>query len=479
MLHRHLLRQLRRLGLDLNTPAGPEAWLPFLEAVSRTYDDNDRERYTIERSITLSSKEMLDLNERLAWERDQFAKIFQSALIGMIRIELDGVLSDLNPAFETILGRSRNGIVSQPLWQLAHPDDGAALRSRVESFAQGTATSEIIRCRILHSSGACVHATLGMALVRDEAGRPQFSMAVVEDLTERNRLEIELRHAQKLESVGRLAAGVAHEINTPIQFVGDNVEFLSAAFTDLLSLCAVYQHCCEKAQTAPLLPEDVAQLRAEEARADIEYIRQNAARAIAATIDGVGRVSHIVQSMKAFAHPDRGTHSDADLNAALQTTLTVATNELKYVAAVEVDLGLVPWVPCNVSDLNQVFLNLLINAAHAIGDVVGTTGVRGTIRVRTYCEGDQAVVAISDTGGGIPTHIRSKIFDPFFTTKEVGRGTGQGLALARSVVVEQHSGTLTFESEVGKGTTFWVRLPLKVSAGEGTSASLSDNEEAA
>jgi signal transduction histidine kinase len=167
--------------------------------------------------------------------------------------------------------------------------------------------------------------------------------------------------------------------------------------------------------------------------------------------------------MKAFAHPDRGERAIADLNAALRDTLTVATNELKYVAKVETDFGKIPSVPCFVSDLNQVFLNLLVNAAHAIGDVVGKTGQLGVIRVRTYQEGSVVVIAISDTGTGIPEAVRGRIFDPFFTTKEVGRGTGQGLALARTVVVDQHGGSLTFETETGKGTTFFVRIPFDFS----------------
>ena len=164
--------------------------------------------------------------------------------------------------------------------------------------------------------------------------------------------------------------------------------------------------------------------------------------------------------MKAFAHPDRSEKEPADLNLALRNTLTVASNELKYVATVETEFGDLPMVPCFLSDLNQVFLNLLVNAAHAIGDVVGKSNQRGVIGVRTYREQKQAVVAISDTGIGIPENLQSKIFEPFFTTKEVGKGTGQGLALARSVIVEEHGGTLTFTTEMGTGTTFFIRIPI-------------------
>jgi signal transduction histidine kinase len=164
--------------------------------------------------------------------------------------------------------------------------------------------------------------------------------------------------------------------------------------------------------------------------------------------------------MKDFAHPESKEMAATDLNKALLSTLTVARNELKYVADVETDLGDLPLVVCNISDLNQVFLNLLVNAAHAIGEIVKGTGKRGKIRVRTVAEGKTVLITITDTGCGIPEGIRTKVFDPFFTTKEVGRGTGQGLAIARSVVVERHKGSLTFESEVGQGTTFCIRLPV-------------------
>jgi signal transduction histidine kinase len=164
--------------------------------------------------------------------------------------------------------------------------------------------------------------------------------------------------------------------------------------------------------------------------------------------------------MKEFAHPDQREKSPSDLNKALQTTLTIARNEYKYVAEAEVDFGELPMVMCHISDLNQVFLNLLVNAAHAISDVKENDGDKGIIRARTRQCGNDVRIEISDTGCGIPEEIQGRVFDPFFTTKEVGRGSGQGLAIARSIVVDKHGGSLTFESEVGKGTTFIVLLPI-------------------
>ena len=276
----------------------------------------------------------------------------------------------------------------------------------------------------------------------------------------REQAEVELRQAQKLEAVGRLAAGIAHEINTPIQFVGDNTHFLQDAFASLQTLLEQYQALRDAVAAGTGAVERLDAVRAAEEDADLAYLADEVPRALAQTLEGVDRVASIVRALKEFAHPDTKERVPADLNGALKSTLIVARNELKYVADVETDFGPLPAVVCQVGDVNQVFLNLLVNAAHAIADAGGAEDQKGTIRVRTWQENDQVVVAIGDSGCGIPEAIRSKIFDPFFTTKEVGRGTGQGLALARAVIVEQHGGSLTFETAEGQGTTFYIRLPV-------------------
>jgi signal transduction histidine kinase len=199
--------------------------------------------------------------------------------------------------------------------------------------------------------------------------------------------------------------------------------------------------------------------------ADLPYLVENVPKAFDRALDGLERVATIVRSMKEFAHPDSREMAPVDLNRAVAATLSVANNEYKYVAELETDYGEIPPVTCHVGDVNQVVLNILVNAAHAIGDVVGGTDRKGRIHVRTRQEGDAVVVSISDTGPGIPEAVREHIFDPFFTTKEVGKGTGQGLAIARSVVVEKHGGHLEFDTEAGKGTTFHIRLPIAGKSG--------------
>jgi PAS domain S-box-containing protein len=297
-----------------------------------------------------------------------------------------------------------------------------------------------------------------------EAGAMKGAVVCFNDVTDRKRLEVELRHAQKLEAVGALAAGIAHEINTPIQFVGDNARFLQDAFRDIAAMVKTYEELCSAPRLGAASTEGLARAEAARKKADWEYLVDEVPKALEQALDGVNRVATIVRGMKEFSHVDRSSQkAAADLNKALESTLIVARNELKYVADVEAHYGEIPPVYCHLGDLNQVFLNLLINAAHAIGDAMKGTQKKGRIEVKTRQSGDWVEVAISDTGTGIPESVREKIFDPFFSTKEVGKGTGQGLALARAVVVEKHSGTLTFETEVGKGTTFYVRLPLNLS----------------
>jgi signal transduction histidine kinase len=280
------------------------------------------------------------------------------------------------------------------------------------------------------------------------------------DITEVRRLGRELTAAQKLESVGRLAAGVAHEINTPVQFVSDNVQFVRTSLPDIAAVVGAYRNLQLAVQSGGDVGAAAKLAAKAEEAADLDYVLENAPLAIESSIDGLGRIATIVRSMKEFAHPDQGEKKFADLNQAIRSTLVIAHNEYKYVAEIDTQFGDLPAVPCFLGEFNQVILNLLVNASHAISDVVKDSGGLGKIVVRTRLDGDAVEISIADSGSGIPVAARDKIFDPFFTTKEVGKGTGQGLAIARSVVVNKHGGTLRFETECGKGTTFFLRLPL-------------------
>lgn len=288
-------------------------------------------------------------------------------------------------------------------------------------------------------------------------------LAIKEDITEKLALESQLRHAQKMEGIGQLAAGIAHEINTPTQFVMDNLTFLRDSWKSAEDLLQQYRGAVEKVNHS--VPTDVAErLKQAEQACDLEFIRREVPLAIEQSLDGSRRVAKIVRAMKEFSHPDSAEKTATDLNRAIESTITVARNEWKYVSELTTEFDeQLPAIVCYPGDINQVVLNLIVNAAHAIKTNV-KEGEKGQITVKTRSLGDQAEISVSDTGTGIPEQIRSRVFDPFFTTKELGKGTGQGLALAYTVVVKKHRGKIWFETEVGKGTTFFMTLPVSNAA---------------
>jgi signal transduction histidine kinase len=231
--------------------------------------------------------------------------------------------------------------------------------------------------------------------------------------------------------------------------------------TDIAAVIHAYRGLQHTVQSAGDIAAAALRVGEAETAADLDYVMENAPLAIESSLEGLGRIATIVRSMKEFAHPDQAEKKFVDLNQAIRSTLVIAHNEYKYVAELDAQFGELPPVPCYLGEVNQVVLNLLVNASHAISDIVRDTGVLGKLTVRTRLDGDAVEISIGDTGTGIPEAARDKIFDPFFTTKDVGVGTGQGLAIARSVVVRKHGGTLRFETECGKGTTFFIRLPIE------------------
>lgn len=276
-----------------------------------------------------------------------------------------------------------------------------------------------------------------------------------DEVSMRERLENELRLAQRLESIGQLAAGVAHEINTPMQYIGDNIHFLSNSYRSILSYL--------DAVTAALEPaNDVAHVKgvlaATQKKLRLGFLKEEVPKAIEAAREGVEHVSRIILAMKSFAHQDQEEKAQHDINRTLQDALTVSQNEYRSVAVVRTDFGQLPSVRCFGGQLGQVFLNLIVNAAQAIEDARRSD--LGSIQVSTREVDGCAEVRISDDGCGIPDEIGHRVFDQFFTTKQVGRGSGQGLSLARSIIVDAHGGSISFESTVGFGTTFTVRVPI-------------------
>jgi signal transduction histidine kinase len=277
------------------------------------------------------------------------------------------------------------------------------------------------------------------------------------EVAARERVERELRQAQKLEAIGRLAGGVAHEINTPMQFIGDSLEFVADSVPDLLATavrCVAITGMTEADSAAA-----IRAARAANAEVDLPYLTEHLPKALATASDGVRRVANIVRSLKQFVLPISDVVAVVNVNDAVQTALTLTRHECDQVADVETRLGDVPPILGNAGELNQVLLHIIVNAAHAIGDVTGARG-RGRITIATSVDDATVAIAITDTGGGIAPDHRERVFEPFFTTKPFGRGSGKGLALSRAMI-EHQGGTVTFDSTVGVGTTFYVRLPLR------------------
>ncbi len=378
-----------------------------------------------------------------------------------MRLGPHGQVRSWNPAAAQLFEVTPQQIAGESFLTLAVPEAG---REAFLGWLSRADTSERIDSRDHWHETALCTSTGRVFLAECSVARRDPTLddditLFIRDISHARQIEAELRQAQKLESVGRLAAGIAHEINTPIQFVSDSCFFVRDAFRAVEQLIRGYEALLG---TVPgdLQLQFKRDVDALEQDADLGYLLESTPKALTTMADGLQRVAELVAGMRNFAHPDHKEMGLVDLNQALKSTLTIARNEYKYVADLETDLTDLPPVICHAGEVNQVILNIIINAAHAIGEAVKGSDRRGLIRVCSRSDGEDVLISISDSGTGIPPEIQARIFDPFFTTKEVGRGTGQGLAIARAVIVEKHGGELSFESQVGKGTTFHVRLPI-------------------
>ena len=380
-----------------------------------------------------------------------------------IRVDETGVVCEWTCQGEKLFGIPLTHAIGRPFQDFSISWSWEPILGAINQAIQTVTTVHLDKVRLVTPEGRQRFLKLTASPLCKDSGIDVVLMG--EDITGHLLLEHDLVQAQKLESIGHLAAGIAHEINTPTQFVGDNVRFLSDSFTDLLTVLDRYRELRASVKAGTCAPELIAACEAASQRADVAYLTEEIPKAIAQSAEGIERITKIVRAMKDFAHPDSDEKTAVDLNKAIESTVTVARNEWKYVADLTTDLASdLPLVPCLLGQFNQVILNMIVNAAHAIGDAVKGTGRKGAITIAS-CRVDTGVeIRITDTGTGIPEDIRHKIFDPFFTTKEVGKGTGQGLAIARSVVMVKHGGTIAVESQVGTGTTFIIRLPVSGSA---------------
>jgi len=422
----------------------------------------------VQRDCTGRPVRMLGINweitdRRLAEaEHSRMAAIIRSAEDAIIGKSLDGQVLSWNEAAERIYGYSAAEMQGRHISILVPSDRRTELAQIRQQIELGVPIRALETVR-LRKDGSRFPVSLTDSPVRDPLGNVIGASTIVRDITVQKQLESQLLQAQKLEAVGQLAAGIAHEINTPSQYVADNARFLQEAFNALQEVCQTQMSLLQAARNNRLTTELLDCCEEVIRTNDLDYLFKEIPKAVGSSLEGIERISEIVRAMKEFAHPGSKEKSPGDLNRAIETTVTVARNEWKYVADMKLDLDpALPAVPCFLGEFSQAILNLVVNAAHAVGDAIkAKPGGKGTITIRTRRDGEQVEVRVSDTGTGIPEAVRPHIFEPFFTTKGVGKGNGQGLTIVYSSIVKHHGGTVRFESECGKGTTFILALPIK------------------
>lgn len=402
------------------------------------------------------------IEQKLRTAKSELEQLIQSLSSIMLVLNLDGVITNWNPMAEKVFVLPVTKAIGHKLDDLPITWDWNAIRQGIAKCKEENHALYLDPIRFTRSNGQEGFIGVSISPLHDNQNKVSGYIFLCSDITERKVLENQLAQAQKLESIGRLAAGIAHEINTPIQYIGDNILFLQNNFRLVIDLLvknkAVLDSILKDEPSSPVISELIEEMN----EVDLDYLIKEIPLSIVQSLEGVQRVTEIVRAMKEFSHPGLKEKIPLDINKALMDTLTVTRNQWKLVAKIVSDLAPdLPKVMCQPAEINQVFLNIIINAAQAIETTIaeGKPGP-GRITIQTRQIESGVEIRISDTGNGIPEEHRPNIFEPFFTTKDVGKGTGQGLALSYDVVVKKHNGSLSFESVVNEGTTFIIRLPI-------------------
>lgn len=405
----------------------------------------------------------------IASSQQQLHAIVNSVIDGVIGFDRTGKIHMFNNSAEQIFGYSVHEVDDISIDVFLPEEDRQKHMEGLELFLE-TGSSPTVG-HLLEYTGVKKDGTtfpFEMAISWREVDNEIIFVSQCRDITskklaeeERIALENELRQAQKMESLGVLSGGIAHEINTPVQYVGDNIKFLQTGFTDIRRLCSQLRKLTKAASAKGYLPELTEETARLAEEVDLEFLIDEIPEAIDQSLEGVERISEIVKAIKEFSHPDTKEKTSTNINAALNTTIMVSRNQWKYIAELETDLDEeLPHVMCLPGEFNQVILNLIVNAAHAIEDASGDSGELGKITVSTKHDDDFVDITVRDSGTGIDPDKLTTIFDPFFTTKEPGKGTGQGLAISHNIITKKHGGQIWATSELGHGATFHIKLPL-------------------
>jgi two-component system, NtrC family, sensor kinase len=404
----------------------------------------------------------------LAKEKELLSISLLSIGEGIISTELDGTITLFNSAAEVITGFSNSEAIGHPieivfqivdeLTQKISPDP----INYLINYDRPKTENPFYRLPVLISKNGEKKKISGkispILLDKIKTGY----IIVFDDQTENERLKTHSTLSQKMEAIGQLAAGIAHEINTPIQYIGDNVTFLNRAFIKLKENNDMLMDFFNRHQDKPANTDEISELMGVIEIKKMTHYFDEIPNAIQETFEGVDRVRKIVMAIREYSHPSEKEKRQSDINQGIQTTITISRNEWKYYADLATNLEPdLPLVYCQVDEINQVILNMIVNAAQSIHEKIGEkSSVKGKITISTKNEGEKVVIIIQDTGKGIPADIVDRIFEPFFTTKEIGQGTGQGLSIAHSIIVKKHHGMIYLDSTVGVGTTFTIELPV-------------------
>jgi two-component system NtrC family sensor kinase len=369
-----------------------------------------------------------------------------------------------NPAYERLLGYTPEELKGTVSFQQIHPDD-RPLVTRAAQQALKTGVGQIVEYRMQRKDGTYVTLESHGSFIRDSHGEIEASVISARDISHR-RMALQ---TEKLSAIGQLAAGIAHEINTPVQYVSDNIAFLSDTWNQLdaaMAFCLTPAHVSATSDS-----DSSAAVTSTGPPEDWDWLRQQVPKAIAQSLEGIRRMSKILAAMRRFSHTGGGEREQVDLNEALDATLTIAQNQIKHIADVQTDFQPnLPRLECYADEMNQVFLNLIVNATHAIREAsTKQARERGKLTIRTRQIDNDVQIEIQDNGTGIPLSVCTRVFDPFFTTKQVGEGTGQGLTICHDIVVQKHHGNIWFDTELDRGTTFFIRIPIQFDCDTGVS----------
>lgn len=433
-----------------------------LRETSEAQAVNALESERTESAVLARTRELVEAQHEMHRERELLTNVMSHIPYFVVWKDRDLIYRGCNTAFAGMVGlASPKDIEGKCETDLNTDADEAAVNQQQDAIviATGRALLSMELTRVV--AGKHRQYLASKVPMRDESGEVVGVLSIYADITDRKSLEASLAQAQKLESIGQLAAGIAHEINTPVQYVSDNTRFLQAQFASLLQVVERYAAQLDVDAGAKSWDERRDQIKRDLEQLDYEFARVEVPAAIDQSLDGLERVSTIVRAMKDFSHPGSAEKQLLDINKAVASTIVVCTHRWKYIADVKTEFDInLPMIPCLVAEFNQVILNLIVNAADAIAEKQGPSGAKGLITVTTRAGSDYIEIRVADDGAGIPTSVQPRLFTPFFTTKGVGKGTGQGLAISRSIIVDKHAGEMTFETTPGVGTAFIVRLPV-------------------